>query len=366
MALETEPRASEEITAVEDPFKSKGRFDWLIWPVVGIVAALGFLAPFVVVAGVDVGEAYRVLFTGAIGSAFGLGTTLRFATPLILVALGVAIPYRAGLFNIGGEGQLVIGATVAVLVATNFTGPADLPGSLVVPALAGAAAAGLWGAFAGYLRAWRGINEIISTIMLNFFALFFVKYLVTEPFRDPQLTYAATRRIPSGYELPLVGGDARIHLGFFIAVAIAIVMTWYVESTRQGFQLRLVGLNPALASRQGIPTSLLHLWAMALGGALAGLGGIMDAFGNQFRVGVEFSPGWGFDAIAIALLARGNILPVIPVAIFFAALRNGASVLGRTLAVPGGIVFIVQAIPVIVVATLVGYRAFRRTRLAGG
>jgi len=349
-----------------DPLKTRARLDWLIWPLVGIGASLLLLIPFVLLAGVDIGEAYRVLFKGAVGTAFGLGTTLRFATPLILVGLGVAVPYRAGLFNIGGEGQLLMGAAAAVLWATTIGSGIPGPWALIVGLVVGALAGGAWGAFAGYLKAWRGINEIISTIMLNFFALFVVQYLVTSPFRDPNLTYAATRRVPSGYELPLVGGGARIHLGFFIAVILAVFMAWYAERTRTGFQMRVVGINPPLATRVAISVRGKYLFAFAAGGALAGLGGTMDALGNQYRVGLEFSPGWGFDAIAVALLARGNMLAVVPVALFFAALRNGADVLGRTLAVPGAIVFILQALPVIVVAVAIGYRYYRRTRQSGG
>lgn len=363
-----EQRASgrlEELSAIADPLKTRGSYDWLIWPVVGIGAALLFLIPFVVLAGVNVVDAYQVLFKGAVGTVFGLGTTLRFATPLILVGLGVAVPYRAGLFNIGGEGQLLAGAIAAVLTALALES-VDIPGVFVLSAIVGAVAGGCWGAFAGYLRAWRSINEIISTILLNFFVLFFVQYLVTAPFRDPDLSYAATRRIPHQFQLPVVGGGARIHLGFFIAVGLAIAAHWAVERTRVGFRLRIVGINPALANRIGIRVKLFYMVSFAVGGALAGLGGTMDALGNQFRVGLAFSPGWGFDAIAVALLARGNMLAVVPVALFFAGLRNGANVLGRTLAVPGAIVFILQALPVIVVAVLIGYRAYSRTKQTGG
>lgn len=363
----TELRSSGivEVAVALDPLKARGRFDLLIWPLVGIGAALLLLMPFVVLGGADVIEAYRVLFTGAIGTLFGLGTTLRFATPLILIGLGVAIPYRAGLFNIGGEGQLLMGAAAAVLSATALGDSFNVWGAYVLPLIVGALVGGAWGGIAGYLKAWRGINEIISTIMLNFFALFVIQYLVTVPFRDPNLTYAATRRIPDQFEFPLFFGGARIHLGFFIAVVFAIIMAWYAENTRSGFQLRIVGLNPALAERVAISVRSQYLLAFTMGGALAGLGGTMDALGNQFRVGLEFSPGWGFDAIAVALLARGNMLAVVPVAMFFAALRNGANVLGRTLAIPGAIVFILQALPVMVVAVLIGYRAYRRIHESG-
>jgi ABC-type uncharacterized transport system permease subunit len=357
---EEEVRASEEIAATEDPLKAGGKFDWFIWPAVGILASLAFVAPFVMLAGADVVEGYRVLFDGAIGTSFGLGTTLRMAAPLTLVGLGVAIPYRAGLFNIGGEGQLLMGALMAVVVGTQFGAAAGVPGAFVLALVAGAIGGGIWGSLAGYLKAWRGINEIISTILLNFLALYIVQYLVVSPFKDPELTYAASPRILPSFELPTFGGTARIHLGYLLGIALAILMAWYVETTRAGFRLRLVGINSSLAARQGISIRGQQLIALTLGGALAGLGGTVDALGNQFRIGQEFSPGWGFDAIAIALLARGNMLAVVPVAFFFGALRNGSSVLGRTLDVPGAIVFILQAIPIIVVAIFIGFRASRR------
>jgi simple sugar transport system permease protein len=289
---------------------------------------------------------------------------LQFSVPLILVGLGVALPLRVGLFNIGGEGQLVVGALASVAVGVHFGALAGIPGSFVIPLLAAALAGALLGAVAGALKAWRGINEIITTIMLNFIGLLFVQYWVTGPFKDPDLTYAASPLINLDYALDRFGGKASIPSSFFVALAVALAVGVAVHYTRAGWRLHLAGSNPALAARQGASVPLMYFWALTAGGALAGIGGGAEAIGNQLRVGEDFSPGWGFDAVAVAVLARGNMLAVVPYALFFGFLRNGAGVLQTDLAVPGAIVVMLAGAPVIIVAAVLGYRHYRRLRTA--
>jgi simple sugar transport system permease protein len=330
------------------------------WPAFGIVASLVILAPLLAIAGANIFEGYRSLYDASFGSLFGFSSLLVSSIPLILVGLGVALPFRAGLFNIGGEGQLVLGAFIAVLIGVEAKGFANTPGSWLVPLAAAAVAGGLLGAMAGALKAWRGINEIVTTIMLNFVALFFVQYFVAGPFKQKDLQYASSPAVRQGFELVTFGGSAAIPVGFVIAVVVAIAMAWLTTFTRWGWRQRLLGMNEALAARQGISVGTEQLKALALGGALAGLGGAAEALGNQFRVGLSFSPGWGFDAVAIALLARGNMLAVVPFAIFFGALRNGSNVLQANLNVPGTLVSVLAGGPVVLVAAVIGFRAYRR------
>jgi ABC-type uncharacterized transport system permease subunit len=333
---------------------------WLVVVVAGVLLSLALIAPFVALAGADVFQGYQVLLAQSVGTSYGLTSTLLEATPLIPVSVGVAIAYRAGLFNVGGEGQLLWGALAAVLVGLNVRGVASLPGSYLLPLLVGVVAGGVWGGIAGYLKAWRGINEIVSTIMLNFVALYAVQALVSGPLRDPHLDYNATPEVLPGYRLPILEVGPAIQLGLPISIVVAVVLGCYSEFSRHGIRLRLVGMDSRLAARQGVSPRFQWVLALWLAGALAGLGGAVEALGNQYRVGENFSPGWGFAAIAIALLARGNLFAVIPVTAYFAALEAGTSGMGRVLAVPGGIVFVIQALPLIMVAAIIGINGMRR------
>jgi ABC-type uncharacterized transport system permease subunit len=334
-----------------------------LWPVVALLVSLLIVIPLIAVAGEDPVAGYETLFDASFGSPQGFAAMLQFSVPLILVGLGVAIPLRIGLFNIGGEGQLVVGALAAVVVGVHFTAVAGVPGSFVFPLLAALIGGALVGSIAGALKAWRGINEIVTTIMLNFIALLFVQYWVTGPFRDENLTYAASPSINRGFVLERLG-DAGIPSSFFVVLMVSAVVALGVHYTRAGWRLRLGGMNPRLAERQGASVPRMQFMALLVGGALAGVGGGAEAIGNQLRVGEGFSPGWGFDAIAIAILARGNMLAVIPYALFFAFLRNGAGVLQTDLSVPGAIVIMMVGAPVIIVAALLGFRAYARLRTA--
>lgn len=331
------------------------------WPAFALIASMSIVAPLVALAGESPLAGYKTLIEASFGDSVGMAVMLQYSVPLVLVGLGVALPLRMGLFNIGGEGQLLMGALLAVVVGVHLDAIADVPGAFVVALLAAAVAGALIGAVAGALRAWRNINEIITTIMLNFVALLLVQYWVTGPFRDPELTFAASPRVAEGFILQPFG-DAGYPISFVVALVVVAVVACAIHFTRVGWRLHLGGVNPALAERQGVSVARLQLTALAAGGALAGIGGGAEALGSQYRIGQEFSPGWGFDAVAIAILARGNMLAVVPYALFFGFLRNGADALQTELSVPGAIVTMLVGAPVIVVATIVGYRAYRRTR----
>jgi ABC-type uncharacterized transport system permease subunit len=333
-----------------------------LWPAFSLLASLIIVAPLVAIAGAAPLDGYQTLFDASFGDAAGFGVMLQFSVPLILVGLGVAIPLRMNLFNIGAEGQLLVGALAAVFVGVRFHGVADVPGSFVVPLLAAGLAGAVLGAIAGALKAWRGINEIMTTFLMSFDGTLFVQYWVTGPFEDENLTFSASPAIERGFRLSTLGGDAAIPTSFFVALAIAGLVACAVHFTRVGWRLHISGVSPELAARNGVRVALLQFGALAAGGALAGVGGGAEAVGNQYRIGEEFSPGWGFDAIAIAILARGNMLAVIPYALFFGFLRNGAGVLQTDLAVPGAIVVMLAGAPVIIVAAVIGFRAYRQRR----
>lgn len=331
-----------------------------LWPTLAIVTSFAFLAPLLVIAGADVGTGYSLLFSASFGSDVDASYWLLTSVPLILVGLGVAIPYRAGLFNIGGEGQLLVGAVAAVALAVNFQAATGTSISFILPAAVSLVAGGVLGAAAGALKAWRGIHEIVTTIMLSFLAIFLVQYLIRGPLQAPGAVYPATSEVPEGYRLGAVGPNGLVPVGFIIAVVAVVAITAVVTLTRMGWRQRMIGLNPALASRRGVRVGWEQMLVLGIGGALAGLGGAAEVMGNQLRVGPNFSPGWGFDAVAIALLARGNPIAVLPFALYFGFLRNGSSVLQTDLEVSPDLVLVMGALPVIFVAAIVGYRAYRR------
>lgn len=326
------------------------------WPTIAVIASLLILAPLLVAAGANVLDGYRELFSASFGSTLGFGLMLVSSVPLILVGLGVALPYRAGLFNIGGEGQLLIGALVGVYVATSFGGG---PGAFLLPLIAAFAGGAIVGAIPGLLKA-RGISEIVTTIMISFIVLYFVQGLLAGSLRDDTITYAASELVPNGFRLDrIAGGD--LPVGFLVAIAVALVAAWWTTWTRAGWRQRIVGLNAGLAARQGVSVPREQVLALTLGGGLAGMGGAAELIGNQYRLGSSFSPGWGFTAVAIALLARGNMLAVVPFAMFFGLLQNGESSLQANLGVPGNLVLVLAGAPVIIVAAVLGYRNYRRS-----
>ena len=329
-------------------------------PVLAILASLVVLAPLVQIGGAGFAEGYRELFKASFGSMVGVGSWLTSSLPLVLVGLGVALPYRAGLFNVGGEGQLLAGALVGVYIGTAFSGG---PGAFLLPLVAGFGSAAALGAVAGWLKA-RGMHEIVTTIMFNFIAFFSLTFLLRGGLKDPDLPYAASRAVSDGFRLGRFAGDD-IPYGIFIALVVVLATTYFVDYTRLGWRLGVLGQSDAVAVRQGINLARSRTVAMALGGGLAGLGGVVELLGNQYRIGAHFSPGWGFTAVAVALLARGKMLPVVPFALYFGFLQNGEVRLQAILGLPGNLVLILVAAPVIIVAAVYGFRAYRRTVMVG-
>lgn len=357
-----------EIRSKELPVPSRYRDrplpDW-VWSVGGVLISLALLGPLAGIVGADVAKTYSTLFLTSFGSPFGFGVLLTYAVPLVIVGLAVGVPYRAGLFNIGGEGQLLIGAFLAAVVGASIPGLGDVPGGFLVLLLVGAAAGAVFGAIAGALRAWRGVNEIVTTIMLNFVALFFVQYWIAGPFRDPKLTFAASPSVVDGLRIIKVGGTASIPLSALVAVVAVVLAAWWAFRTRSGWKYRLLGMAPSFAKEKGVRVKAGYLAILTVGGALAGLAGATELVGNQYRIGFGFSPGWGIDAVAIALLARGNPLMIPLVAVFFAFLRNGGGALQSSVGIPGAVVTLLAAIPVLIVAAVLGWRTYRRFSRGG-
>ena len=309
-----------------------------------LVGALALL-----LAGVDPVAAYVVMFKGTLGNWAGVGLTLQKSVPLILAGLGVAFALHCSLFNIGAEGQLYIGAMVGTVLALFVKGlPLGLHVTLcVVGSFIGGA---IWGGIPGYLKAKRGLSEIIMTIMLNYVAFWFVSYLVHGPLKEPGAYYPQTEIVPPTSQLPIIWSAGRLHVGFLISVAASILIYVILYRTTLGFKIRAVGFGLKAAQHAGISPSRNITIAMLISGGLAGMAGIMEVLGVQHRLSDFFSPGYGYDAIAVALLANGHPFGVVVAAIFFGALRAGSNIMQRTMDVPSSVASFIQGITVLFVA----------------
>ena len=319
---------------------------------------------------IDPNIGLRALWTGAFGDAqsghlYPISETLVETSPLLLTGLGVVVAWRAGLFSIGGEGQLLIGALAAI--ALGRLGSRLSPGIQTALLLVGGTAAGaLWGWIAGWLRVRRNVQEVISTIMLNYIALYLVNWMVVGPLQEQAKIGPYSDPLPDAVLFARMitpdrnnGIATRLHSGVLIALAAAPVIWLLLSRTTSGFGMRLVGQNPEAARVGRFEVDRLRLRAMALSGALCGLAGGIELLGVSGRLAGNFSPGWGYTAIPVALLGGLHPAGTLFSALFFGALTAGCGNLERSSGVSATIIYIVQASAVLAV---VGLRAWQARR----
>lgn len=288
----------------------------LLIPVMSVIAAMIVSGVLIATQGVNPLLAYEVLFSKAFGSLDGLATTFAKATPLILSGLAVAIGLRAGLFNIGAQGQLISGA-----LASAWAGYAlDLPTLIHIPValLFGAFFGALVGFIAGALKAFRGVHEVITTIMLNSIVIALADFLASRPFKEPDQPLTRTPPILESARIPEILG---LPSGFFIAIALSVAMWWILGNTTSGFRIETVGKNKNAAWYAGISVKRSIITAMLAGGAIAGIAGAIETQSIIGRFEPSFNAGLGFDGITVALLGRANPLGVIPAAILIGGMR---------------------------------------------
>lgn len=323
--------------------------------------------------GVPPFAALQGLWVGAVGSASGghwyaISESLVKTTPLLLTGLGVTVAWRAGMFSIGGEGQLLMGALAA---ATLLKLCAGLPAPLLtlVMLLGGCGAGALWGGIAGWLRAKRGVQEVISTIMLNYIALYLVGALVGGPLQEHTRISQQSEAVPSAVLFArlippaLSGGiQTRLHSGALIALLAVPVVALFLFRTPTGFGMRVVGQNPDAARVARFPVDSLRLRAMLISGGLCGLAGAVELLGISGRLDAGFSSGWGYTAIPVALLGGLAPVGVLFSALFFGGMTAGCGYLSRFYGISATLINVIQAAAVLAV---VGGRAWR-SRKAGG
>jgi general nucleoside transport system permease protein len=315
--------------------------------------------------------AYGGLFAGAFGSPEAIAGTLIKTTPYIFAGLAVALAFKCGLFNIGAEGQVALGALFAAFVGYNF----QLPGIIHIPLTIAAGLLGgfIWGAIPGFLKARTGAHEVITTIMMNYLALQFVAWMLSGPMKKPGSVAAQTPYLQETSWLPMLIPQLQLHSGVLLALVTAALVWWFLYRTTWGFEIRTTGANSSAARYAGIPIMRNIILAMALSGMLAGLAGAVEVTGVALDVtrlqplgdryfGLGFSSGYGFDSIAVALLGRSNPAGVVLAALLFGALRAGATQMQYETQVPGEIISVIQGLILLFVAADAIIRAVYRVR----
>jgi simple sugar transport system permease protein len=321
-----------------------------------IIAALGVATVVLSLTNSPPGAAFRSMYDGSLGSVRSIVTTLNHTAPILLVAIGASIAGRASLVNIGQEGQFVMGATMGVVAGLWFPGPRPLV--IVAVLLAAAVGGGAWSGIAAVLRQVSKVNEVITTLLLNFVAFALVSFLVNRPYLLQETLPPGTNDAPSpqtdpirlAARLPVLvsGSGFRLHSGIVIAVILAILGGLVISRTVFGFRLRLFGHNPRAATRSGVNRHLYGSGALVLSGAFAGLAGGVLLSGVAFRVNPGLSNNYGWEGLLVALVAGFSPIVAIFVATLFGALRAGGGVLAAT-GVNSSIVGVVQALVVLAV-----------------
>ncbi len=316
-------------------------------PVLAIAAAGLLAAGFLLVVGIDPREALAALARGAFGDALALETTLLRMSPLVLVGLAVAVAFRTGVWNIGGEGQLLAGALAATASATLLV-PA-LPGVLLLPAAIGAGvlAGALLAGVAAALRVRRGVSEVLSTILLNFIAALLVAWAVHGPLQEASGAYPQSEPLLDAARLGMLPGLGRVHAGLLASALLPVAIWVLLFRTAAGVRLRAVGLAPEVARHAGMSPPREIVRVLLLSGAIAGLAGAIEVCGVTGRLFENLSAGYGFTAIAVALLARLHPLAVIPAGAFFAALAAGSGAMQRQAGVPSVTVQVIEAFAIL-------------------
>lgn len=317
-------------------------------PLGALALALLLFGGLVALEGASPLEVWTLLFAGAFGDAYSWQNTLLRAAPLMLTALCVALPARAGLIVIGGEGAVVLGGLACAALPMALPLPANTLGTALACA-AGAAVGAAWIALAGVLRQWRGINETISSLLLAYIAIGLFKHLVEGPLRDPaSLNKPSTPTLPSGLLMTgLAGTD--VHAGLLLGLIACIGLGLWLLLTPSGFALRVVGGNPRAGQLVGLPASRLIVAACALGGACAGLAGAVEVAAVHGNANASLIAGYGYAGILVAFIARQQPLAVIPVAILFGGFGAAGSLLQRRLGLPDASVLVLQGLAFVLI-----------------
>ena len=338
------------------------KIQWLATPVLILVSAFVTNAIIMVLCHYNPLEAYQAAVNGAFGNGRKLGETLVKSTPFLMTGLSVAMAFRCGIWNIGAEGQFLMGALTATWVGTKLAPLFPETPWIAVPICLGFAifTGGIWGLIPAILKVTRGVNEVISTIMLNYVALHLMSMMIDGgPLQEVAQRGPQSDRIAEWVFLPRIIPPHRVHLGIVIAVLLAIILTFILFRTAFGYQLRAVGEGAEAAEAAGI--SIVHntLRVFFISGALAGLGGAIELTALTRRLFINFSPGYGYTAIAVALLAKLNPLVTVAAALLFGALTTGSYSMQREVGISDKVTLVMQAT---ILLFVIGYSSVQLLR----
>lgn len=364
--MQEEPQSNSSVKRY-----ARSALDALLAPTLSIFTAMVLGGIIILSVGGNPFLAYYGLIQGSFGSAKALSETAVWATPYIFAGLAVALAFKGGLFNIGAEGQLAVGATTAALFGyalpewLGFSLPAIIHLPIVI--IAGAIAGTIWAAIVGYLKAYTGGHEVINTIMMNYIALNTISFLLNGPMKDPSPTNVISRTplVAESARLAPIFSGLRVHWGFILALVVAFAVWWLLSKTTLGFEIKTVGLNPDAAKYAGVNVKRIIILTMALSGMLASLAGTVEVTGLNYRHELGFSLGYGFDAIAIALLGKSHPLGVVLASILFAAMRNGATRMQFLTQMPVDLISMLQALILLFVAADAIIRYLYRIKTQG-
>jgi simple sugar transport system permease protein len=319
-----------------------------IQPILAILSSFFLGALILYFAGYDVAQAFSALYNATFRNLFTLAGTINRSSPLLFVGLAVAIAFRGSVFNIGAEGQLLMGAVFATLVGITFT---SLPGFILIPfmIMAGALGGALWAFIPGYLKAHFDVSEVITTIMFNYIAINFIGYLVRGPIRDVSQAEPQSMAIAVQGFLPSILPGTRLHFGFLLGIGLAIILYFLLFKTYTGYEIRAVGLNRDAARCGGINVERTITATMLISGALAGIAGAVELADIHYLL-EGLSPGHGYTGISVAVLASSNPIGVVFTALLFGALSSGATTMQRLAGVSASFVGIFQGIMIVAIA----------------
>lgn len=338
-------------------------FIFRVWESPVAVPAISLLVAFFTVAvmamlfGVAPGALLGSLFEGALKGRFAMTSTIKETIPLALAGLAVYLPYRAGFFNIGGQGQLQVGAISAMIVVLNVNGP---PFFVITLALLAAAVAGILAVTIPLLiKIKRSASEVTTTIMMNFACIQLVNALITGVMKDEAAFYGTTLPVPVIYRLPEFMLGVQMHIGVFLTLFLVAATYWLIQHTTFGLRLKAVGSKPSVALASGIEVNKVIVTAVLGGAAFAGLAGGIQALGVVYQVAEGWSKGWGFTGIPIAFLAANNALAIVPISFLFAILETGARYMQFMTGVPAALIHVFQGLPVLVFVALNAWRSIK-------
>jgi ABC-type uncharacterized transport system permease subunit len=329
----------------------------LLVPLLSVLGAIAAGAVFMWMSGSDPIAAYAAMARGALGGWRQIAESLAKATPMILSGLAVAFAFRGGLFNIGVEGQLYVGAIAAAWAGVAL-GPLGCPGHLIATIALASCAGAAWAALPGWLKAARNAHEVITTIMMNYIALNLARYLVLGPLREPGAIPQTAAILPSAW-IPRLAERTELSGGLILALAIAVGFAWVYRRSALGYEIEASGSSPGAAALAGIDVRRRIVAAMAISGAIAGILGAVEVLGVHRRMPLLFSPGYGFDGIAVALLGRNTALGVVLAGVLFGLLRSGAVTMEIATDVSRDVVFVIEGVVILFACVAVVSRRVR-------